>query len=82
MYVLQANPGILLTLDNQMHGLEDGDKIQFKEIVGMTALNGSTQTIKGKTVTECHRIGSNRKDPVSCMLRKNLTWCMFRKDLT
>lgn len=42
-----------------MHGLEDGDKIQFKEIVGMTALNGTTQTVKGKTMTEYHRIGSN-----------------------
>ena len=38
---------MLLTLDNQMHGLEDGDKIEFKEIVGMTALNGTTQTVKG-----------------------------------
>jgi hypothetical protein len=30
-----------------MHGLEDGDKIEFKEIVGMTSLNGTTQTVKG-----------------------------------
>ena len=45
--MFQANPGVLLTLDNQMHGLEDGDKIEFKEIVGMTALNGTTQTVKG-----------------------------------
>ena len=45
--MFQANPGVLLTLDNQMHGLEDGDKIEFKEIVGMTALNGTTQAVKG-----------------------------------
>ncbi|XP_028399059.1 ubiquitin-like modifier-activating enzyme 6 [Dendronephthya gigantea] len=44
--ISKANPGVLLTLDNQMHGLEDGDKIEFKEIVGMTALNGTTQTVK------------------------------------
>ena len=44
--ISKANPGVLLTLDNQMHGLEDGDKIEFKEIVGMTALNGTTQNVK------------------------------------
>jgi hypothetical protein len=47
--VFQANPGVLLTLDNQMHGLEDGDKIEFKEIVGMSSLNDTTQTVKGST---------------------------------
>jgi hypothetical protein len=47
--VFQANPGVLLTLDNQMHGLEDGDKSGFKEIVGMSSLNDTTQTVKGNT---------------------------------
>jgi hypothetical protein len=40
-----------------MHGLEDGDKIEFKEIVGMTALNGTMQTVKGNAGTglgKCH----------------------------
>ncbi|CAB4019007.1 ubiquitin-like modifier-activating enzyme 6, partial [Paramuricea clavata] len=44
--ISKANPGVLLTLDNQMHGLEDGDKIEFKEIVGMLLLNDTTQTVK------------------------------------
>ena len=43
----QDNPGMVLTLDNMMHGLEDDDKIEFLEVVGMTALNGTTQSIKG-----------------------------------
>ena len=46
--VLQANPGVVTTLDNRMHGLQTGDKVTFKEIVGMTVLNGSEQTVKGK----------------------------------
>lgn len=45
--VLQANPGVVTTLDNRMHGLQTGDNVTFKEIVGMTALNGSEQTVKG-----------------------------------
>lgn len=36
-----------MTIDNEMHGLEDGDKIKLKEIVGMTSLNDTTQTVKG-----------------------------------
>ena len=45
--IFQANPGVVTTLDNRMHGLQTGDKVTFKEIVGMTALNGSEQTVKG-----------------------------------
>ena len=45
--MFQANPGLVTTLDNRMHGLQTGDKVTFKEIVGMTALNGSVQTVKG-----------------------------------
>ena len=48
--VLQANPGVVTTLDNRMHGLQTGDKVTFKEIVGMKALNGSVQTVKGKNL--------------------------------
>ena len=44
---LQANPGVVTTLDNRMHGFQTGDKVTFKEIVGMTALNGTEHTIKG-----------------------------------
>ena len=31
-----------------MHGLQSGDAVTFKEIQGMTFLNGSTQEIRGK----------------------------------
>lgn len=44
--ISKDNPGMVLTLDNMMHGLEDDDKIEFLEVVGMTALNGTTQSIK------------------------------------
>lgn len=44
--ITKANPGVVTTLDNRMHGLQTGDKVTFKEIVGMTALNGSEQTVK------------------------------------
>ena len=45
--IFQANPGVVTTLENQMHGLQTGDKVTFKEIVGMEALNGSEHTVKG-----------------------------------
>ena len=45
--LLQANPGVVTTLDNRMHGFQTGDKVTFKEIVGMSALNGTEHTIKG-----------------------------------
>lgn len=44
--ITKANPGVVTTLDNRMHGLQTGDNVTFKEIVGMTALNGSEQTVK------------------------------------
>lgn len=51
--MLQANPGVVTTLDNRMHGLQTGDKVTFKEIAGMTVLNGSEQTVKGKKLNLC-----------------------------
>lgn len=44
--ITKANPGVVTTLDNRMHGLQTGDKVTFTEIVGMTALNGSEHTVK------------------------------------
>lgn len=44
--ISKDNPGMILTLDNQMHGLEDGDRIEFREVVGMTSLNGTSQPVK------------------------------------
>lgn len=44
--ISKANPGVVTTLDNRMHGLQTGDKVSFKEIVGMTVLNGSEHTVK------------------------------------
>lgn len=63
--LLQANPGVVTTLDNRMHGFQTGDKVTFKEIVGMTALNGTEHTIKGnwrywkkymKNMVELHKV--------------------------
>jgi len=44
--ITKANPGVVTTLDNRMHGLQTGNIVTFKEIVGMTALNGSEQRVK------------------------------------
>ncbi len=37
-------------MENMMHGLEDGDHVIFKEVNGMSMLNGKTHQIKGKKV--------------------------------
>lgn len=44
----QANPGIVTCLENHPHKLETGQFLTFREINGMTGLNGSTQQITGK----------------------------------
>ena len=59
----QANPGVVTTLDNRMHGLQTGDKVTFKEIVGMTVINGSEQTVKGKKLNLCSQ---NFRQSQSC----------------
>uniref|UniRef100_A0A8C8ZUA9 Ubiquitin like modifier activating enzyme 6 n=1 Tax=Prolemur simus TaxID=1328070 RepID=A0A8C8ZUA9_PROSS len=43
--ITQANPGIVTCLENHPHKLETGQFITFREINGMTGLNGSTQQI-------------------------------------
>eukprot|EP00038_Savillea_parva_P007534 m.170818 g.170818 ORF g.170818 m.170818 type:complete len:1074 (+) comp13295_c0_seq1:93-3314(+) len=44
--VSRDTPGKVTTLDNRMHGLEDGDAVVFKEVQGMTELNDSVHTVK------------------------------------
>ncbi|KAK6059865.1 ubiquitin-activating enzyme E1 [Cooperia oncophora] len=36
---VDAETGDVITLENQMHGLEDGDHVTFSEVKGMTQLN-------------------------------------------
>ncbi|XP_071795032.1 ubiquitin-like modifier-activating enzyme 6 [Asterias amurensis] len=43
--ITKANPGVVTSLDNRMHGFESSDNITFKEVEGMTALNGTTHKI-------------------------------------
>ena len=46
--MIQENPGVVTTMEDAMHGLEDGDYVTFKEIKGMTALNDKTCSVKGR----------------------------------
>ncbi|KAM6220901.1 ubiquitin-like modifier-activating enzyme 6 [Rhynchocyon petersi] len=43
--ITQANPGIVTCLENRPHKLQSGQFVTFREINGMTALNGSIQQI-------------------------------------
>lgn len=43
----QGNPGVVSCFKNKMHGFDTGDHVRFREINGMTALNGQTCQIKG-----------------------------------
>lgn len=38
--ITKANPGVVTCLDNRMHGFESGDMVSFREVAGMTKLNG------------------------------------------
>ncbi|XP_002733723.2 ubiquitin-like modifier-activating enzyme 6 [Saccoglossus kowalevskii] len=44
--ITKANPGIVTCLENQMHGLESGAYVTFKEVEGMTSLNNTTHQVK------------------------------------
>ncbi|WAR00961.1 UBA6-like protein [Mya arenaria] len=44
--ITKGNPGVLTTLEETIHGFETDDTITFKEIGGMTALNGTQCKIK------------------------------------
>src|SRR5690554_2402658 len=46
---LKANPGVVKTLNDERHGLEDGDVVTFREVQGMEEINGTEYEIKG-----CH----------------------------
>lgn len=48
MNVVQGNPGVVTCMENTKHNLETGDIVSFKEVVGMTTINGTTHKIKGK----------------------------------
>lgn len=47
MSCVQGNPGVVSCQEGQLHGLETGDRVEFREVVGMEALNGNTYTVKG-----------------------------------
>lgn len=40
----------MTTLEGRRHGLDDGDIVTFKEVKGMTVLNGALVTVKKGTV--------------------------------
>ncbi|XP_060720529.1 ubiquitin-like modifier-activating enzyme 6 isoform X1 [Tachysurus vachellii] len=43
--ISQENPGVVTCLDSRAHGLQTGQSVCFREIVGMTELNGTTHQI-------------------------------------
>ena len=48
IFFLQANPGVVTCFEGYLHGLESGDQVTFTEVVGMSAVNGTTHVVKGK----------------------------------
>lgn len=47
-FLFQSNPGIVTCLENHPHRLETGQFLTFREVNGMSCLNGSTHQITGK----------------------------------
>ena len=45
--VTKANPGVVTCLNDEKHGFEDDETVTFREVQGMTQLNGSQHKIKG-----------------------------------
>ena len=44
--ITKGNPGLVCTHEDKRHGYEDGNHIIFKEVKGMTEINGQTYQIK------------------------------------
>ncbi|KAL8577432.1 hypothetical protein ACOMHN_048067 [Nucella lapillus] len=44
--ITKANPGVVTSLDNQLHGLETGDVVTFKEVKGMEQINSLQCEVK------------------------------------
>ncbi|XP_015202790.2 ubiquitin-like modifier-activating enzyme 1 [Lepisosteus oculatus] len=40
VHVSKGNPGIVTCMDEQRHGFQDGDRVTFSDVCGMTELNG------------------------------------------
>lgn len=47
-FLFQSNPGIVTCLESHPHRLETGQFLTFREVNGMSCLNGSTHQITGK----------------------------------
>ena len=43
----QADPGVVTTLENILHGFESGEHVVFKEVKGMEELNGRQCQVTG-----------------------------------
>ncbi|CAL1537293.1 unnamed protein product [Lymnaea stagnalis] len=44
--ITKANPGVVSCLENRFHGLETGDVVTFREVQGMTWVNGKQFTVQ------------------------------------
>jgi ubiquitin-activating enzyme E1 len=44
--------GVVTCLEHVLHGLEDGDTVRFKEVHGMTELNGEEHKVTVKSPSE------------------------------
>lgn len=49
--LMQSYPSMIFCLENERHGLEDGDLVEIAEVQGMAALNGKKYTVKGAVST-------------------------------
>ncbi|KAI0237342.1 Ubiquitin-like modifier-activating enzyme 6 [Lamellibrachia satsuma] len=61
-HITKANPGVVSTLENRMHHLESGDMVTFKEVKGMTSINGMTcrvEVLTPYTFTVCDTSGAD-----------------------
>uniref|UniRef100_A0A8C9W382 Ubiquitin-like modifier-activating enzyme 6 n=1 Tax=Scleropages formosus TaxID=113540 RepID=A0A8C9W382_SCLFO len=43
--ITQDNPGVVMCMDNRTHGLQTGQSVLFREVYGMTELNGTCRQV-------------------------------------
>ena len=76
--VSKAADGLVTTIDNHMHNLEDGDRVTFREVEGMAQLNDAQFTVKVVTpytftIGDTSGFDEYAKSGVVCQLQRKRT---------
>lgn len=76
--ITRAEKGVVTTVDNHKHGLEDGDRVSFREVKGMHQLNEGTYEVKvlgpySFSIGDTTGFGEYEQSGIVCQLHRRQT---------